>query len=74
MYRWFTPLLRLDTHVKFVQYIKLAVEVCGLGAEWVRAPRLPLAGEERRQVLKVIHEGMARRPRLPGSDDDPEKK
>src|SRR2546428_207060 len=64
MYRWFTPLLHLDTHPKFVQYIKLAVQECGLGAEWVRAPRLPLAGEERKQVLKVIHDGIKRRPKL----------
>jgi len=64
-YRWFTPLLHLDTHVKFVQYIKLAVQECGLGAEWVRAPRLPLAGEERKRVLKVIHEGIARKPKIP---------
>ena len=40
-------LLKLDTHVKFVQYIKLAVQEMGLGAEWVREPRLPLAGTER---------------------------
>ena len=31
IYRWFTPLLHLDTHVKFVQYIKLCVQECGLG-------------------------------------------
>lgn len=64
LYRWFTPLLHLDVHPKFVQYIKLAVQEAGLGREWVRAPRLPLAGAERRQVLKVIHEGLAKRPRL----------
>lgn len=64
-YRWFTPLLHLDTHTKFVQYIKLAVQECGLGAEWVRAPRLPLAGAERKLILKVIHDGMASRPRIP---------
>src|SRR5580704_9308534 len=51
-YRWFTPLLHLDTNPKFVQYIKLAVQECGLGREWVRAPRLPLAGKEREEVLK----------------------
>jgi len=67
IYRWFTPLLHLDTHTKFVQYIKLAVQECGLGSEWVRAPRLPLAGEERKQVLATIHEGIAKRPKLPGS-------
>jgi 4-hydroxy-tetrahydrodipicolinate synthase len=64
IYRWFTPLLHLDTNVKFVQYIKLAVQECGLGKEWVRAPRLPLEGNERAQVLKVIHDGIAKRPKL----------
>lgn len=64
IYRWFTPLLHLDTHTKFVQYIKLAVQECGLGAEWVRAPRLPLSGKEREQVLKVIHDSLASRPKL----------
>jgi 1-pyrroline-4-hydroxy-2-carboxylate deaminase len=65
IYRWFTPLLHLDTHVKFVQYIKLAIQECGLGAEWVRAPRLPLSGTERKQVLRIIHEGIEKRPRVP---------
>jgi 4-hydroxy-tetrahydrodipicolinate synthase len=50
-YRWFTPLLHLDTHTKFVQYIKLAVQECGLGREWVRPPRLPLVGAERERIL-----------------------
>jgi 4-hydroxy-tetrahydrodipicolinate synthase len=65
LYRWFTPLLHLDTHTKFVQYIKLAVQECGLGAEWVRPPRLPLAGEERKRILAIIHEGIDNRPRIP---------
>jgi 4-hydroxy-tetrahydrodipicolinate synthase len=65
IYRWFTPLLHLDTHTKFVQYIKLAVQECGLGKEWVRAPRLPLAGEERKRILKIIHDGIEQRPKLP---------
>jgi dihydrodipicolinate synthase/N-acetylneuraminate lyase len=64
MYRWFYPLLKLDTHVKFVQYIKLAVQEAGLGREWVREPRLPLAGAERENVLKIIHHGLAHRPKL----------
>jgi len=62
-YRWFTPLLHLDTSTKFVQYIKLAVQECGLGQEWVRAPRLPLVGDERARILKIIHHGIATRPR-----------
>jgi 4-hydroxy-tetrahydrodipicolinate synthase len=65
IYRWFAPLLHLDTHPKFVQYIKLAVQECGLGKEWTRPPRLPLAGAERKQVLKIIHDGIASRPKLP---------
>ena len=65
IYRWFAPLLHLDTHVKFVQYIKLCVQECGLGTEWVRAPRLVLTGAERKAVLKVIHDGIASRPKLP---------
>ena len=65
IYRWFTPLLHLDVSTKFVQYIKLAVQECGLGKQWVRAPRLVLKGEERKRVLKIIHDGIADRPKLP---------
>ena len=65
LYRWFTPLLHLDVHTKFVQYIKLAVQECGLGSEWVRAPRMVLSGEERRRILKIIHTGIENRPQLP---------
>lgn len=65
LYRWFAPLLHLDVSPKFVQYIKLAVQECGLGKEWVRAPRLVLKGEERRRVLKIIRDGMERRPKIP---------
>ncbi len=65
IYRWFTPLLHLDTNVKFVQYIKLAVQECALGKEWVRAPREILKGDERKRVLKIIHDGTANRPKIP---------
>jgi 4-hydroxy-tetrahydrodipicolinate synthase len=62
LYRWFMPLMHLDTHLKFVQYIKLAVQEAGYGSEWVRPPRLPLIGRERRAVLKIIRKGLATRP------------
>jgi 4-hydroxy-tetrahydrodipicolinate synthase len=65
IYRWFTPLLHLDVSTKFVQYIKLAVQECGLGREWVRAPRLSLTGDERKRVLKIIHDGIDKRPKMP---------
>src|SRR5439155_1218209 len=61
-YRWYTPLLHLDIPIKFVQYIKLAVQECGLGAEWVRAPRLPLEGQEREEILTIIHKAIQSRP------------
>jgi dihydrodipicolinate synthase/N-acetylneuraminate lyase len=62
LYRWYTPLLHLDTHVKLVQYIKLAQQECGLGSEIVRAPRLSLIGEERERVLAIVRHGVATRP------------
>ena len=65
IYRWFAPLLHLDVHTKFVQYIKLAAQEAGLGAEWVRPPRLPITGAERKRVLKIIRDSSATRPRVP---------
>ena len=65
LYRWFTPLLHLDVSVKFVQNIKLAEALAGEGTEYVRPPRLPLAGDERTQVVRVIEQALKTRPRLP---------
>ncbi len=65
IYRWFMPLLELDIHPKLVQYIKLAEKQAGLGSEEVRPPRLTLAGEERDRILKIINDGIAKRPVLP---------
>ena len=62
VYRWYMPLLHLDTHVKLVQYIKLAQAECGLGSELTRPPRLPLAGVERESVLRTIRQAIATRP------------
>jgi 1-pyrroline-4-hydroxy-2-carboxylate deaminase len=64
IYRWFFPLLELDIHPKFVQYIKLAAKQNGIGSEYVRAPRLPLIGEERIAVLAKIENAIATRPNL----------
>jgi 4-hydroxy-tetrahydrodipicolinate synthase len=65
IYRWFLPLLELDINPKLVQNIKLAEVATGLGTETVRPPRLPLFGEERKHVLKVIEDGLKSRPQLP---------
>jgi 4-hydroxy-tetrahydrodipicolinate synthase len=35
-----------------------------LGQEWLRAPRLPLAGAERERILKIIHHGIETRPAI----------
>jgi dihydrodipicolinate synthase/N-acetylneuraminate lyase len=64
LYRWYTPLLHLDTKIKLVQYIKLAMAECGLGSEMVRAPRLPLEGAERAEILGIIRQAVATRPAL----------
>ena len=64
LYRWYTPLLHLDTKVKLVQYIKLAMQETGLGSEMVRAPRLPLEGAEREEILGIVRKAIACRPVL----------
>lgn len=65
IYRWFLPLLELDINPKLVQNIKLAEVATGIGTENVRAPRLPLFGEDRDHVLNIIKEGLRTRPTLP---------
>jgi 4-hydroxy-tetrahydrodipicolinate synthase len=64
LYRWFTPLLHLDTHVKLVQYIKLIAAECGHGTETTRPPRLPLVGAEREEVLAIVSHALKTRPAL----------
>lgn len=64
LYEWFLPLLRLDTVPKFVQLIKLVQEEVGRGSSRVRPPRLPLAGAELADALRLVRECLARRPRL----------
>ncbi|MDH5413113.1 MAG: dihydrodipicolinate synthase family protein [Flavobacteriaceae bacterium] len=65
IYRWFLPLLELDINPKLVQNIKLAEVYTGIGTEFVRAPRLPLFGEERKHVIKIIEDCLETRPILP---------
>jgi len=64
VYRWYMPLLHLDTHPKLVQYIKLAMAEVGFGSEMVRAPRLPLVGEERQRIQGIIRQALAKRSQL----------
>lgn len=65
IYRWFRPLLDLDVSTYLVQNIKLA-EAMALGStERVRAPRLPLEGEQRARAERIIRAAMETRPQLP---------
>ncbi len=64
LYRWYTPLLHLDTKIKLVQYIKMAMAELGLGSETTRAPRLSVVGAEREEVLAIIRQAIATRPAL----------
>ncbi len=54
LYGLLTPSFHLDTHVKLVQYIKLAEHLVYGAPEWTRPPRLPLVGEERDFVVSTI--------------------
>jgi dihydrodipicolinate synthase/N-acetylneuraminate lyase len=65
IYRWFSPLLHLDVSRKLVQNVKLVEAIVGVGTETVRPPRLPLAGEERTQVIALVEQALKTRPVLP---------
>jgi len=62
IYRWFMPLLHLDSEHDLVQSIKLAEQVMGRGSERVRPPRLPLEGKRRTQVIEMVERAKATRP------------
>ena len=64
LYRWFLPLLRLDTIPEFVQCIKLVQHAVGQGNERVRAPRLALEGALRDRTLSVVRTALASGPRV----------
>lgn len=66
LYRWFLPLLRLDTVPEFVQLIKLVQQEVGKGSERVRAPRRPVEGEAREVALSTIRHTLERRPQPVG--------
>lgn len=61
LYRWFLPLLRMDTVANFVQLIKLVQTEVGIGNARVRAPRLELVGTELEQALRIIRDALGSR-------------
>lgn len=64
IFDWFRPVLALDSRATLVQCLKLAAEMNGRGSARVRAPRLALEGEERREVIRIVERAMATRPTL----------
>ena len=64
LYRWFLPLLRMDTVPKFIQLIKLVQQEVGQGNARVRPPRLEIVGAELDEAIKTIREAVKTRPHL----------
>jgi len=64
LYRWFLPLLRMDTVGKFVQLIKLCQQEVGMGTARVRPPRLELTNDEREAACSTIRAALANQPWL----------
>jgi 1-pyrroline-4-hydroxy-2-carboxylate deaminase len=65
LYDWFMPLLHLDARSDLVQCIKLCEHIAGRGSPVTRPPRLPLEGEEKAEVERLMRDAMAKRPKLP---------
>lgn len=74
LYRWFLPLLRMDTVPKFVQLIKLVQAEVGMGTPRVRPPRLQLAGGELEHARNIIAEALRTRPESVSSYALPKRK
>jgi 4-hydroxy-tetrahydrodipicolinate synthase len=62
LYKWFLPLLRMDTVPKFVQLIKYAQELTAMGSGRVRPPRLELSSEEKEMVRTLVDQALSERP------------
>jgi len=74
LYRWFLPLLRMDTVPNFVQLIKLVQQEVGMGNARVRPPRLELVGDELEQARKIIRGAFRSKPETAGSYALPNRK
>jgi len=62
LYRWFLPLLRMDTVPKFIQLIKQIQQEAGIGSARVRAPRLELVGEDLAATRAAFEFAQTHRP------------
>lgn len=64
LYRWFLPLLRMDTVPKFVQLIKQVQQEVGKGSARVRPPRFEVTGTELEACRAAVREAVASRPEV----------
>jgi len=62
LYRWFLPLLRMDTVPKFVQLIKWIQGQTGTGSARVRPPRLEVCGTELEEAMTTLAAALVNRP------------
>jgi dihydrodipicolinate synthase/N-acetylneuraminate lyase len=62
IYRWFLPLLRMDTVPKFIQLIKQVQQETGAGNARVRPPRLEAIGAEFEEVRTAVKHALAHPP------------
>ena len=67
LYRWFLPMLRMDTVPKFVQLIHQVQHETGTGNARVRPPRLQVAAEELETTRAIVAEALAHRPAVQSS-------
>jgi dihydrodipicolinate synthase/N-acetylneuraminate lyase len=73
LYRWFLPLLRMDTVPEFVQLIKVVQAEVGMGNARVRPPRLELTDDKLQETVKTIKATMGGRPQLANNQAVPVK-
>jgi 4-hydroxy-tetrahydrodipicolinate synthase len=62
LYRWFLPMLRMDTVPKFVQLIHQVQQETGTGNARVRPPRLQVNGKELDETRAVVAEALRHPP------------
>lgn len=62
LYRWFLPLLRMDTVPKFTQLIKQVQQELGVGSARVRMPRMEVRDEELTATQAAVRSAIANRP------------
>jgi 4-hydroxy-tetrahydrodipicolinate synthase len=68
LYRWFLPLLRMDTVPKFIQLIKHVQQETGTGSARVRPPRLEVVGQELETMRAEVKIALDHRPGVQSSE------